>query len=152
MIRKGFLAVTGILVSTIGLVIVSSASLYAAPGGIGGAVAADQCAAKGKILTFEPWYKGLTDADCNIKSPGAVGGIQKFIWIIVLNIVNDIFQAVGYVATGFIMYGGFLFMTSAGNPDQASRGRKTLINAIVGLVIAISAGVIINLIAGALVP
>ena len=56
----------------------------------------------------------------------------------------------GYLSSGFVMFGGFLFMTSTGNPDQASRGRKTLINAVIGLVVAISAGVIVNYIGKAL--
>ena len=32
---------------------------------------ADSCSDKGKILTFKPWYDGLTDGSCNIQSPGS---------------------------------------------------------------------------------
>lgn len=148
MIRKGFLA----LVCMAGIAVIVPTTSFADSGGaagVGGAVAG-KCKS-GKILTLDPWYKDLMEDDCTIQSP-AKQGMEKFIWTIVRNIVNDIFQIVGYIATGFIIYGGFLFMTSAGNPDQAARGRKTLINAIVGLVIAMSAGVIVNLIAGALIP
>ena len=74
--------------------------------------------------------------------------LNDFIWAIILNVVNDIFQAVAYVAVGFVMWGGFLFMTSTGNPDQAARGRKTLINALIGAVIAMSAGIIVNFFKG----
>ena len=138
MIKKSIIALTLIILGSIGTVVMHPASVSAA-------------CPSGKFLTFVPWYDGLTDADCGIVSPSTFsGGMEAFVWTIAINVVNDIFQVVGYVATGFIMYGGFLFMTSAGNPDQASRGRKTLINAIIGLVIAMSAGIIVNFAKGAL--
>lgn len=133
MIRKSIIAITLILFGT-----VTTMALYPSP--------AQAACASGKFLTFDPWYTGLLDEQCSIKSPEEAGGLGKFIWIIISNILDMIFQAIAYVAVGFIMYGGFMFMTSAGNPDQAAKGRKTLINAIVGLVIAVSAGIIVNLI------
>ncbi len=133
MFRKSIIAITLILFGT-----VTTMALYPSP--------AQAACASGKFLTFDPWYTGLLDEQCSIKSPEEAGGLGKFIWIIISNILDMIFQAIAYVAVGFIMYGGFMFMTSAGNPDQAAKGRKTLINAIVGLVIAVSAGIIVNLI------
>lgn len=133
MIRKSIIAITLILFGT-----VTTMALYPSP--------AQAACASGKFLTFDPWYTGLLNEQCSIKSPEEAGGLGKFIWIIISNILDMIFQAIAYVAVGFIMYGGFMFMTSAGNPDQAAKGRKTLINAIVGLVIAVSAGIIVNLI------
>ena len=133
MIRKSIIAITLILFGT-----VTTMALYPSP--------AQAACASGKFLTFDPWYTGLLDEQCSIKSPEEAGGLGKFIWIIISNILDMIFQAIAYVAVGFIMYGGFMFMTSTGNPDQAAKGRKTLINAIVGLVIAVSAGIIVNLI------
>lgn len=125
-------------------------------GSAGSVVVFDQMAAyaacpSGKILTLKPWYDGLVDADCNVRTPGSSADDQaKFVWHIVLNIVDDMFQIIGYVATGYIMYGGFFIMTSAGSPDKAARGRKIILNASVGLIVVLASIGIVNLAAGAL--
>lgn len=108
--------------------------------------AATSCDKKGSFLTFKPWYYGLTKGDCSIKNPSEVG-LSKFVWTIVLNIVEDIMQLAGYIAVGFIIYGGFLYLTSAGIPDRATAGRKTVLNSVIGLIIAMSAVALVNLVA-----
>lgn len=129
-----------------GLMIISSFSLAAAipqP-----AMAATDCDKKGMILTLKPWYYGLTEGEgdnCKIKSFGPT--LKKDIWTIGINIVDDLLQLTGYVAVGFIIYGGFVFMTSSGSPERAAAGRKVLINSIIGLVIAMSAVLLVNLVA-----
>lgn len=108
------------------------------------ASAADSCA--GSFLGFPAWYRGLTDGSCNIKSPEAVGGISTFIWRIALNCIEMAMVAIGYLAAFYLIYGGFLFMTSTGDPADAAKARKTMINAIAGLGISIVAVVVINFI------
>lgn len=108
---------------------------------------ADECSDRGRILTLKPWYSGLTDSSCNIKRPGDGTDAQaNFIWKIVLNIVDDMFQIVGYIVTGYIMYGGFLMMSSVGSPEKAARAQKTMLSAVVGLIVTIGAIAIVNLI------
>ncbi len=102
----------------------------------------------GKILTLKPWYDGLLEGDCSVRSPGSDKTEQsKFIWRIAVNIVEDLLQIAAYVAFGYVIYGGFTFITSTGSPDRATAGRKTLINALVGLVVAIAAVTLVDLIA-----
>ncbi len=52
----------------------------------------------------------------------------------------------GIVAVLFVIVGGFWYITSAGNEEQAEKGRKTLVNAIIGVVIIVLAYVIISVI------
>lgn len=107
----------------------------------------DACSDKGKILTLKPWYSGLTNNDCSLKTPGADTNSQaNYIWKIALNIVDDLLQLIGYTTVGYIMYGGFLMMTSNGAPDKAARGRKTIISAAIGLVIALASVALVNFI------
>lgn len=107
----------------------------------------DACSNKGKILTLKPWYSGLTNNDCSLKSPGADTNSQaNYIWKIALNIVDDLLQLIGYTTVGYIMYGGFLMMTSNGAPDKAARGRKTIMSAAIGLVIALASVALVNFI------
>lgn len=56
----------------------------------------------------------------------------------------------GSVAVIFLMVGGFWYLTSAGNEEQAEKGRKTLINSIIGLVVIILAATIVRIVAGTL--
>ena len=107
----------------------------------------NKCDKKGRILTLKPWYDGLTKDDCSIKDPGSDADSQaNFIWKIALNIVDDLLQLIGYTTVGYIMYGGFLMMISNGAPDKAARGRKTIMSAAIGLVIALASVALVNFI------
>lgn len=104
-----------------------------------------------RLLTFPAWYRGLTETNCDIKNPGSLpGGIQTFIWTVVLNVVEFMLQLVGYLAVGFIIYGGFKYMTSAGSADGLTKSKNIIMNAIIGLVISIFSVAIVNLVAGAI--
>lgn len=114
-------------------------------------VFADACDDKGRILTLKPWYYGLKKesppSDCSIVSPGADEAERNtMLYQIAFNIVEDLLHVVGYAAVGFIMYGGFVFMTSGGAPERAAAGRKTAMNAAIGLVIAIASVALVNLV------
>jgi len=104
------------------------------------------------LLTFPVWYRGLVGPapDCNLLSPDnpAVGGLSNFIWRIVLNVTEIGLQLVGYIAVGFILYGGFQFLTSQGSSEGSAKARKTILNAVVGLVISIASIAIVNLTLG----
>ena len=57
---------------------------------------------------------------------------------------------VAYVSVAYIIVGGFKFMTSAGSADGSVKARKTIINAIIGLVISLVAIGAISFIVGGL--
>ncbi len=103
-----------------------------------------------RLLTFPAWFKGLTKDNCDIKSPTEAGGLQKFIWIIGLNIVEFLLQLVGYISVGFIIFGGYKFMTSTGSSDGIAKARQTILNAVIGLIISIMSVGIVNTIAGSI--
>lgn len=125
-------------------------------GGMALTVAAPQPAAAAcadRLLTFPTWYRGVSDGSgdgCEIKNPNDVGGLPKFIWTIVLNVIEVMLQIVGYIAVGFIITGGFKYITSTGTPDDIVKARKTILNAVIGLVISIFSVAIVNLVAGAI--
>ena len=45
---------------------------------------------------------------------------------------------IGTIALVFIVYGGYLILTSQGSPDQISRGRSYITYAIIGAVLAVA--------------
>lgn len=104
---------------------------------------------EGRVIGVPPWYRGLTNNDppeCTLKTPEQVGGLSSYIWRIVLNGVEMAIVLSAYVAVFFILYGGFLYMTGGALPGQLEKGRKTIRDAIVGLVICMGSIAIINLI------
>lgn len=48
------------------------------------------------------------------------------------------------LAVIFIIYGGFLYITSAGDATQAGKGRTALVNALIGLVIIVLSYMIVQ--------
>ena len=67
-----------------------------------------------------------------------------------MNVVEDLLQLAGFVTVGFVIYGGFLYLTSNGEPGQMANGMKTVINAAIGLVIAIASVALVNIVADGL--
>ncbi|HEU5121382.1 MAG TPA: hypothetical protein VFT59_00925 [Candidatus Saccharimonadales bacterium] len=112
---------------------------------------ASAAACTDRLLTFPTWYRGVSEtvgSDCNIKNPNEVGGLPTFIWKIVLNVIEIMLQLVGLISVGYIITGGFKYLTSTGTADDIVKARKTITNAIVGLVISIFSVAIVNVVAG----
>ncbi len=60
------------------------------------------------------------------------------------NIVRVFLGFLGILAVLIVMYGGFLWMTAAGNADQIDKAKKVLINGAIGLLIIMSAFTIVH--------
>ena len=108
---------------------------------------------EGRLLTMPTWYRGLTetkDGECHIKPPGKTQeSLARFIWRIGLNVVEIMLHIVGYAAVGYMIFGGFKYLTSTGQPDKISGAKRTIMNAAIGLIISIFAIAIVNVIVGA---
>lgn len=63
---------------------------------------------------------------------------------IVGNIISAILGLVGVIALVMFVWGGLLWMTSAGNPERVEKGKKTLIWATIGIVVIFSAYALVN--------
>lgn len=64
--------------------------------------------------------------------------------------INVTLSFIGIIMLGLIMYGGWLYMTSGGNPEQIEQAKKIWKNAVIGLVIVLSSFAIVNFILRAL--
>ena len=69
---------------------------------------------------------------------------------LITKVIGFLLSIVGLVAIVFIIIGGFQYIMSRGDEEQASAGKKTLTNAIIGLVIVILSYIIVSVINGAL--
>src|SRR3989344_5373731 len=79
-------------------------------------------------------------ADCQTATKGSEGRFQ----IILTDIINIFSIIVGIVAVVMIIFGGFKYITSAGNQENIKSARNTIIYALVGLIIVALAQVIVR--------
>lgn len=132
------------------MVITMSAAMLAPTVAIGAqANALAKC--RSNYLGVTVWYNGLTDSSCHIKTPGnGKNDLSTFVMKIALNVLAAVFALAAYVSLFFILKSGFTYMTSAGSSDGMSKAKKSLTNAVIGLVITLLSAVIVNTIVGVL--
>ena len=124
---------------TIGMIITSFSAFLVFSSPVT-ASAAGSCNPNATFLGIPAWYRGLVDSNCEIKkiSEKDSGGISlnTFIWTVVLNLADGLFRVAGVIATGFIVWAGFQYMIAQGSSSKVAAAKTTLVNAIIGLIIA----------------
>ena len=70
--------------------------------------------------------------------------LTAYVWQLIINILDIVLMAIGYITFGFILYGGFQFITSMGSSDKMAQARTTILNASVGTVIAMASVAIVR--------
>lgn len=116
----------------------SSIFFVAAPAG-----AEPICQGGGHAFSITRWCEGVEEVQ-KFNTPDEM---KNFILQIVTNVGMMIGDVGAYIAVIFVMYGGFLYMTSAGDPGKAASGKKTITNACIGIVITKVAKSIIKVVA-----
>lgn len=111
------------------------------------AVGAEQCKAGGTFFGLPTWYKYLQcDANGDIMLSGVGAGAVPV--LILLAVFEMLLILAGMIAVAFIIYGGFKYIVSQGDSSKISAAKTTVLNAIVGLVIAVIASQVVSFIAG----
>lgn len=88
------------------------------------------------MLLFIPMIVGAAKIEKPIKSESFTELLQAIIeWITDIAVV---------IAPLIIVYGGFLHITSAGDPAKSSQGKKVILYAAIGLIIALLARSLIS--------
>lgn len=120
-----------------------------------------------------PWYQYLNiSPDPNLPAPAATasdpnpsppctvsfnlagngGKISNLneIWLVGLAVFDDLLRVAGMVAVVFVIYGGVRYITSQGEPEATKAAQGTIINALIGLAIAIVAATTVAFIGSSL--
>lgn len=145
---KKYLVAAGLMVTLFGAMMPLAAEAATSPG------PATKKSCTSSFLGFPAWYEGLAKPpDCQLMSPADLDGpentkIARYIWKIALNVLEVMLMLVLYVSVGFVIYGGFRYITSAGDSGGVASAKKTILNAIIGLVLSFMSIAIVNLIAG----
>lgn len=65
---------------------------------------------------------------------------------LVARVVTWITYIAGLAAFIYLVYSGILYISAAGNPDQAKKGQQGIINAVIGIIIVVLAYTIITVV------
>jgi hypothetical protein len=104
----------------------------------------------GNFFGLPHWYSYLHGAvDPNGHCSPTIGSIADA-WLIVAAIIEILLRIAAILAVMMIIYGAFSYVTSQGEADATKRARDTIVNALVGLAIAITSAAIIQFIAGSI--
>jgi hypothetical protein len=110
----------------------------------------DSCTLSGSFLGLPTWYKYLeAEEDSTGRCAPVLSGDSTEVKVnsalpIGLAVLEAMIRLAGIGAVIMIFVAGFRFITSDGNPENATAARKTAINALIGLVIVVLS---VNLIA-----
>jgi hypothetical protein len=106
-------------------------------GGCGGAGVAG-------FLGFRSW-----DACLEKDSSGApIIRALEDVWKIAIIVVEFFIKISGYLAAGFIIFGGIKYVKSQGEPGETAQARQIINNALMGLIICLLSVAIVQFIAG----
>jgi hypothetical protein len=83
----------------------------------------------------------LTPGDIGYQGPTNANNLMN-------NILMPVYFWAGIVAVGFIVYGGFMYVLSNGEPGNVKKAKDTLLYAVIGLVVVLFAFAITKFIAG----
>lgn len=113
--------------------------------------AASACSS-GNFLSFPHWYEYLPCQTVSVKGQPTtyVPQLNKLtdVWLIVAAIIEILLRVAALAAVILVIYGGYQYMTSQGEPDKTTKARETIMNALIGLAIAVLAAGIVGFVAG----
>lgn len=101
---------------------------------------AAKCDGSQAFFGLPAWYKYIELEEvagrCQI-----AGGFQfpSDLALVSLAMLEIVLRLAGLIAIAYVIYGGFQFVTSQGDPEASKKARQTIINAVIGLVIALFA-------------
>lgn len=112
--------------------------------------ACDLKSGAGFFFGFPHWYDYLDGIkDANGKCIPSIQGLSD-VWLIVAAIIEILLRVAALLAVAMVIYGGVSYMTSQGEPDKTSSAKSTVVNALIGLGIAVMAAFIVTFIAGSI--
>jgi type IV secretory pathway VirB2 component (pilin) len=78
----------------------------------------------------------------------SLDGTPSSLGDVIPNITNTLLTAAGIIAVIMIIVGGLMYSLSAGDSKKAGTAKDTILYAVIGLVITLLAGAIVNFVLG----
>lgn len=98
------------------------------------------------VLTFPAWYNNLNCQTVEVNGKDTtqpqITSLND-IWKIALNIVEALIGAAAYAAVGYIIWAGFKYIKSRGDPGKITEARMAITQAVIGLGVALASTAIV---------
>jgi hypothetical protein len=161
-VAAGKAKVTKALYGVVGFMFLFSALQFLSPGGFsqkntvppGASNRAEACSSS--FFGLKPWFAYLPnekfDDNCQIQEFNLLGSgtapnnTPSDFGPVALAIVDNLVRIAAVVAVVFVVIGGVKYVTSQGEPEGTKAAKDSIINAIIGLVIAIIAASVVSFI------
>jgi hypothetical protein len=112
----------------------------------------------GSFFGLPPWYKYVPmDYDsatqtCSVAQNFQIlgNGTNSGLLLIGLAVVEIGLRLAALAAVAYVLWGGFTYLISQGEPEQTTKARHTILNALIGLVIAIIATALVTFVGNSL--
>lgn len=115
------------------------------------------CTPGGSFFGFPTWYKyldgqtasssAIVDPRINVNTCSPVITGLSDVWLVGAAVLEILLRIAAMLAIGLIVYGGIRYIVSQGEPDKLASARSTIINALIGLVVAIAASAVVSFVA-----
>ena len=108
------------------------------------------CTLAKSVAGIPTWYKylpGETDLIDSTKCIPAVRASEQ-LPAIGLGIIDILLHLAGIIIVGYVIYGGFLYMTSQGEADKTASAKNTILNAMIGMTIVLMGIAIVSYFGG----
>ncbi|MDB5170381.1 MAG: hypothetical protein JWO35_75 [Candidatus Saccharibacteria bacterium] len=102
-----------------------------------------QSCSSGDFLGFVSWYHYLdrTPDGCDIETfqffPD--GTTPSDVPLVLIAVIDDLLRLAGIIAVAFVLVGAVQYIASQGNSEDTSKAQSTILNALIGLAIAVVA-------------
>ena len=112
---------------------------------------AADCSSSGdpNFLIFPTWYHYLHRTNINGLCSPQLSSLSD-IWLVIAAVIEILLRVAALVAVVFVIWGAVTYITSQGEPDATNRARSTITDALIGLLISISAAALVAFIAGSI--
>jgi hypothetical protein len=121
--------------------------------GFGGTQNVTEGCNQGSFFGLPVWYKYLDRQTSTDELTGAqvcdftINGLSD-VWLVVAAAIEILLRVSSMIAIGVIIYGGISYVISQGAPDKTKKAQTTVINAVIGLVVSVTAAAIVSFVAG----
>lgn len=111
-------------------------------------IASTSCA-QSSFLSFPTWYEYLPSNGTNGACSPQLTSLSD-IWLILAAVIEILLRIATILTVMYVIYGGIQYVMSQGTPDKVTKSKNTIMNGFVGLIIAISATVVVNYLASSI--
>ena len=106
--------------------------------------------ANSSFFDFPTWYQYLPPVkDSSGNCVPSLASLSD-IWFVVAAVIEILLHIAALAAVAMVIYGGITYTVSMGNPETTGKAKKIILDAFIGLLISISASIIVAFLAGSI--